>query len=63
MNIKQKELFQVAAEAAGIEYKLEERVIGRYSVVFNGKAYSQVRYALAAIATQIIKNELKVIED
>jgi hypothetical protein len=63
MNLKQLELFQVAASAAGIEYKSEERSIGKYIVIFNGRVYSNVKYCLAAIATQIIKNELKVIED
>jgi hypothetical protein len=63
MNIKELELFQVAASAAGIEYKSEERNAGAFVIVFNGGIYSQVKYALSAVATQLIKKELESIKD
>jgi uncharacterized membrane protein len=62
MNSKELQVFQVAAEAAGITYKSEERGLG-YVVIYNNKVYNNVRYALAAIATTILKNELKEIKD
>jgi hypothetical protein len=63
MNLREKEVFQVAAQAANAEYSVEERETGCYIIVYKNKVYSVVKYALAAIATEIIKNELKAIKD
>jgi hypothetical protein len=63
MNIKEKEIFQAAAQAAGIEFAVEERAAGIFVIILKNKVYSVAKYALAAIATEIIKNELKAVKD
>jgi hypothetical protein len=63
MNIMEKELFQVAAEAANAEYSTEERKAGLFVVAYKNKVYTNVKYALAALATELIKNELELIKD
>jgi hypothetical protein len=63
MNIKELELFQVAASAAGIEYSAEERKVGIFTIKYNDRIYTNVKYALAAVASVLIKNELKAIKD
>jgi hypothetical protein len=63
MNLREMELFQVAAEATNTDYKSEERSPNNFIVVYKGRVYSNIKYALAAIATTILKNELKEIKD
>jgi hypothetical protein len=63
MNIREKELFQVAASATNADYSVEEREVGVYSIVYNNKVYTNVRYAIAAIASTLIKKELEAIKD
>jgi hypothetical protein len=63
MNIKEVELLQVASGAVGVVVVIEEIAPGAYRAIIDNTAYINLRYALSAVATIIIREEMQTIKD